>query len=103
MSVPRRTLRHQHIALAIAAALASTHASAADQPAPQGNAVERLHKVVVAGQKTQSAGLRSLSRKSIFRSAFGDKVLDRQQLKSAGPVGGAAQALTFAPGVSISG
>ena len=103
MSVLQRSLHRHPLALVIAVALASTHAFAADQPTPQSSAVERLRRVVVAGKKTQSIGLKSLSQKSIFRSAFGDKVLDRQQLKSAGPVGGAAQALTFAPGVSVSG
>jgi iron complex outermembrane recepter protein len=59
-----------------------------------------LQEVVVTAKEEQ---LKSLKQRSIYSSAYGDKALDRQQLKSAGVVGGAAQALSFAPGISVSG
>ena len=62
--------------------------------------VGQLQEVVVTAKEEQ---LKSLKQKSIYESAYGDKALDRQQLKSAGVVGGAAQALSFAPGINVSG
>lgn len=94
-SAPRRASLALAVTTILAACAAQAAAVAAQDPpgAP-------LHEIVVTGKKLQ---LKSLFQKSIFDSAFGDKALDRQQLKSAGPVGGAAQALSFAPGVSVNG
>ncbi|MDE2463424.1 MAG: TonB-dependent receptor [Alphaproteobacteria bacterium] len=74
--------------------------AAAQSSQPTLYASDHIEKVVVTGKAQQ---LGSLKQKSIFLSAYGDKALDRQQLKSAGVVGGAAQALSFAPGISVSG
>ncbi len=83
------------------APLASPAAAAAASAAPmEMDAGFELQEVVVTAKELQ---LKSLKQKSIYESAYGDKALDRQQLKSAGVVGGAAQALTFAPGIAVSG
>jgi len=99
-----RSVSHlSSIATAVAVALAASAAhaapaSASSQASLSGN--DTLQEVIVTGKKEQ---LKSLRRISIYQSAYGDKALDRQQLKSAGVVGGAAQALSFAPGISVSG
>ncbi|MDA8350285.1 MAG: TonB-dependent receptor, partial [Pseudomonadota bacterium] len=102
----RRAATHSSVALAVAAALsAAAHAAPAPalalSPAPGPMiAMTTLQEVIVTGKALQ---LKSLKQRSIYESAYGDKALDRQQLKSAGVVGGAAQALSFAPGISVSG
>jgi iron complex outermembrane recepter protein len=68
--------------------------------AGDGPDVSELQEVVVTAKEKQ---LKSLKQKAIYESSYGDKALDRQQLKSAGVVGGAAQALSFAPGINVSG
>ena len=85
------------IAIAIAAILSTATAFAHAAQSLDGGT---LQEVIVTGKKLQ---LKSLLQKAIYQSAYADKALDRQQLKSAGVVGGAAQALTFAPGISVSG
>jgi iron complex outermembrane receptor protein len=88
-------------AASASASAASPAAMAADSPAPGPiDASFQLQEVVVTAKEKQ---LKSLKQKSIYLSAYGDKALDRQQLKSAGVVGGAAQALSFAPGIGVSG
>ncbi len=102
----RRVGPRSSVALAVAAALsAAAHAAPAPALAPSPApgpmiAMTTLQEVVVTGKALQ---LKSLKQRSIYESAYGDKALDRQQLKSAGVVGGAAQALSFAPGISVSG
>ena len=100
-SPPSRVSTGTPIALALASALlAAAAAQAAPAPAPGPDSAVSLQEVVVTGKALQ---LKSLKQKSIFESAYGDKALDRQQLKSAGVVGGAAQALSFAPGINVEG
>jgi iron complex outermembrane receptor protein len=116
----RRRLRPVDIAVCSAllmSASASAFAAAASAPAPASAAPVadsaspgpgpapvyapfELQEVVVTAKEQQ---LKSLKQKAIYESAYGDKALDRQQLKSAGVVGGAAQALSFAPGIGVSG
>ena len=101
----RRAAPRSSVALAVAAALsaAAAHAALSPMPGPMPGPMsgsETLQEIVVTGKKQQ---LKSLEQRSIYQSAYGDKALDRQQLKSAGVVGGAAQALSFAPGISVSG
>lgn len=91
------------IACTVAAALAATAAHATPRPLPApdpGSQTLTLQPVVVTAKAMQ---LKSLKQRSIYESAYGDKALDRQQLKSAGVVGGAAQALSFAPGIAVTG
>ena len=91
------------IAFAVAAALSAAAVQAAPAPAPAPGpmpAAATLQEIIVTAKELQ---LKSLKQKSIYESAYGDKALDRQQLKSAGVVGGAAQALTFAPGIAVTG
>ena len=105
----RRVTHGSRIALAVAATLCAAAANATPAPVPEpapGPApapmlpMASLQEVVVTAKALQ---LKSLKQRSIYASAFGDKALDRQQLKSAGVVGGAAQALSFAPGIAVSG
>ena len=101
----RRAAPRSSVALAVAAALsaAAAHAALSPMPSPMPGPMsgsDMLQEIVVTGKKQQ---LKSLEQRSIYQSAYGDKALDRQQLKSAGVVGGAAQALSFAPGISVSG
>ena len=89
-------------ATAFVAAAAPASAATATDPgsSAQGDPAFQLQEVVVTAKELQ---LKSLKQKSIYESAYGDKALDRQQLKSAGVVGGAAQALSFAPGIAVTG
>ena len=84
----------------VASTASSASTASADPPAQPQN-VSLLQEVVVTSTKAQQ--LKGLRQRSIFMSPYGDKALDRQQLKSAGVVGGAAQALSFAPGISVAG
>ena len=102
MSVPQRSLHRHPLALMIVAALASAQARAALQPMPQEGKVQKLSTVKVNREVPQGIGVQSLSQKAIFDSALGDKVLTKEQVQAAGPLAGAAQALSFAPGVNIS-
>lgn len=86
---------------ACAAALVATPALAQDSMPQKKATGDGPGQVIIVTAKQQL--LESLKQRSIYKSAFGDKALDRQQLKSAGVIGGAAAALTFAPGISISG
>jgi iron complex outermembrane receptor protein len=99
----RRVTHGSRIALAVAATLSAAAANATPAPAPAPTPMlpmTSLQEIVVTAKALQ---LKSLKQRSIYASAFGDKALDRQQLKSAGVVGGAAQALSFAPGIAVSG
>ncbi len=100
--LPTRRVTHgTSVAFAVAATLSAAAAHAAPAPAPGPMpAAATLQEIIVTAKELQ---LKSLKQKSIYESAYGDKALDRQQLKSAGVVGGAAQALTFAPGIAVSG
>ncbi len=102
ISLQRRVSKSTRIGLTVASILAAaaTQARPAPTPMPAPVPVMTLQEVIVTGKELQ---LKSLKQKSIYESAYGDKALDRQQLKSAGVVGGAAAALSFAPGVTISG
>ena len=80
--------------------VAMVNSVSAQTTTPQSYPTGQIEEVVVSGKAQQ---LGSLKQKSIFISSYGDKALDRQQLKSAGVIGGAAQALSFAPGISVSG
>ena len=95
-----RVSKNARIALAVASILAAAAAQAAPAPAPSPVPVATLQEIVVTAKEQQ---LKSLKQLSIYQSAFGDKALDRQQLKSAGVVGGAAKALSFAPGIAVTG
>ena len=98
-----RAATRSSIALAVAAALSAAAAQAAPAPAPAPGpmlAPATLQEIIVTGKELQ---LKSLKQRSIYQSAYGDKALDRQQLKSAGVVGGAAKALSFAPGIAVTG
>ncbi len=98
-----RVTHSMSIAFAVAAALSAAAVQAAPAPAPAPGpmpAAATLQEIIVTAKELQ---LKSLKQKSIYESAYGDKALDRQQLKSAGVVGGAAQALTFAPGIAVTG
>ncbi len=102
--LPSRSITHRpSVAFTVAAILSAAAAHAAPAPAPApgpmfGSAT--LQEVIVTAKELQ---LKSLKQRSIYESAYGDKALDRQQLKSAGVVGGAAQALSFAPGIAVTG
>ncbi|MBU2742064.1 MULTISPECIES: TonB-dependent receptor [Acidithiobacillus] len=50
-----------------------------------------------------SRGVHSLTQKHRFDSGQSIKVLGKQQIAAAGPVGGSAQALAYAPGVNVTG
>ncbi len=50
-----------------------------------------------------SMGIQSLSQKHRFDSGQSIKVLGKHQIAAAGPVGGSAQALAYAPGVNVTG
>ncbi len=102
-----RVTQRSSVAFAVAAALAAGVAQAATGPAPAPGAtvdppmgMTTLQEVIVTAKERQ---LKSLKQRSIYQSAYGDKALDRQQLKSAGVVGGAAKALSFAPGIAVTG
>ena len=96
-----RVTHRMSIAFAVAAALSAAAVQAAPAPAPGPLlTAATLQEIIVTAKELQ---LKSLKQKSIYESAYGDKALDRQQLKSAGVVGGAAQALTFAPGIAVTG
>ncbi len=105
-SLQRRVCESPRIVLAVASILAGAAAQAAPVPAPAPAPVPApmpmaaLQEIIVTAKEQQ---LKSLKQISIYQSAYGDKALDRQQLKSAGVVGGAAQALSFAPGIAVSG
>ena len=63
-------------------------------------------QVNAAAQGTSTLGSReaqSLSQKTRFDSGQSIKVLDKHELAAAGPMGGSAQALSYAPGVGVSG
>lgn len=97
------SLLSANIALAVSSILTLGMAHAASAPRHRRrdhDEVGQLGEVVVTAKEQQ---LKSLKQESIYEAAYGDKALDRQQLKSAGVVGGAAQALSFAPGISVSG
>jgi iron complex outermembrane recepter protein len=91
-----------NVALAMSSilSLGMAHAATPHRHRRRDDEVSELQEVVVTAKEEQ---LKSLKQQSIYSSAYGDKALDRQQLKSAGVVGGAAQALSFAPGISVSG
>ena len=103
-SLQWRVPKSTRIGLTVASLLAATAAQAtpvaAPAPAPAPAPVMSLQEIIVTAKELQ---LKSLKQRSIYESAYGDKALDRQQLKSAGVVGGAAQALSFAPGIAVSG
>ena len=99
-SQPGRVSKTTRIALTVASILAAAAAQATPAPAPSPSSTDMLQEIVVTAKEQQ---LKSLKQRSIYESAYGDKALDRQQLKSAGVVGGAAQALSFAPGIAVSG
>ena len=91
------------VAIALALVIPATvHAQQVESPA--GKHAQTMQRVVVKANALENAGInvRGLSQRAIFKSALGDKVLDRQQIAAAGPVGGSAQALTYAPGVAVS-
>ena len=99
-----RTCARRPLPFAIVLALALPAAHAAPAPASDARNAEQLQRIVVKGKalESESTKLRGLSRRAVFESALGDKVLDRAQIAAAGPVAGAAQALSFAPGVAVS-
>jgi iron complex outermembrane recepter protein len=96
------SLPGSNVALAMSSilSLGMAHAATPHRHRRRDDEVSELQEVVVTAKEEQ---LKSLKQESIYSSAYGDKALDRQQLKSAGVVGGAAQALSFAPGISVSG
>ena len=67
---------------------------------------------VSVGEVKASAGLsaspssreaKALSHRSVFHSGQSVKVLGKKQIAAAGPLGGSAQVLSYAPGVGVSG
>ncbi|MBN2679904.1 TonB-dependent receptor [Acidithiobacillus montserratensis] len=56
-----------------------------------------------AGLVSDNASVHALSQKHRFNSGQSIKVLGKQQIAAAGPVGGSAQALAYAPGVNVTG
>lgn len=102
----RSLQRHTTLAVAVLSVIALQCANAHETLQGQGNEnnAPELQRVVVKGNVLETSGIkvRGISRKAIFKSALGDKVLDPAQIAAAGPVSGAAQALSFAPGVSVS-
>ena len=99
------TRARRPLSLAIVMVLAIPAAHAADAaPVDDASHVQELQRIVVSGKvlATEGINVRGLSRAAIFKSALGDKVLDKTQIAAAGPVAGAAQALSFAPGVAVS-
>ncbi|WP_298194343.1 TonB-dependent receptor [Metallibacterium sp.] len=106
----RSSVRRIHIGPSASRTLAATialvlatavHAQTA-QPAQ--DKAQALRRIVVHAKVLETEGIhvRGLSQRAIFKSALGDKVMDRQQIAAAGPVGGSAQALAYAPGVAVS-
>lgn len=95
-----RVSKNTRIALTVASVLAAAAAHGTPAPAPSPAPMAALQEIVVTAKEQQ---LKSLKQMSIYQSAYGDKALDRQQLKSAGVVGGAAKALSFAPGIAVTG
>jgi iron complex outermembrane recepter protein len=88
------------LALSASVAMAAGSGASTDPSSQSSSDTSGLQEVIVSAKEMQ---LKSLKQTDIYYSSFGDKALDRQQLKSAGVVGGAAAALSFAPGISISG
>ncbi|MHB1587974.1 MAG: TonB-dependent receptor [Metallibacterium scheffleri] len=91
------------VAIALALVIPATvHAQQFESPA--GKHAQTMQRVVVKANELESTGInvRGLSQRAIFKSALGDKVLDKQQIAAAGPLAGAAQALAYAPGVAVS-
>ncbi len=72
--------------------------------ATQGNGGINIGQVnaVTAATVSNFAGKKSIARKQVFHMAHAVKVIGRQELNAAGPVGGATAALTYAPGVNVS-
>ncbi|MBU2853662.1 MULTISPECIES: TonB-dependent receptor [Acidithiobacillus] len=70
-----------------------------------GHAAVDVGQVNAAAQGSSYLGsseAQSLTQKHRFNSGQSVKVLDKHELAAAGPVGGSAQALSYAPGVSVS-
>ena len=97
--------RHAPLVAAILLALGGPAAHAADRPAASSSTTApTLGRVVVKAQVLNSPAIndRALSQRAQFALPAGDKVLDRQQIAAAGVVAGAAQALSYAPGIAVS-
>ncbi len=106
--MPSRTCHHvfkpSQLALALMAALLAAPIAAvfaAGTPMSLGT-------VQAAGQEgypvqQQSQESKKLKQKHQFRSGQSVKVVDKHELRAVGPVAGAAQAMSMAPGVAVSG
>ncbi len=75
------------------------------QPTAQGLVTaENVYNVGEVSRGTASSMQNDVpSNKSIFKSGYATRVIGKSELKSIGPAGGVAQALTLSPGVNISG
>lgn len=63
-------------------------------------------KPILVGEVNRGVGYQNHdvpSQKKVFKSGYAIKEIGRDELKAAGPQGGAAQALAVAPGVNVSG
>ncbi|WP_308389028.1 TonB-dependent receptor domain-containing protein [Acidithiobacillus sp. AMEEHan] len=65
--------------------------------------IGEVSAAVAATSDLGSKEARSLTQKHNFTSGQSIKVLDKAQMAAAGPMGGSAQALSYAPGVGVSG
>ncbi|MEY2340823.1 TonB-dependent receptor [Acidithiobacillus sp. IBUN Pt1247-S3] len=93
------------LALCAAGVLLAAHADAA-VTAPTQSAAVSVGEVNANATGTNYLGskqAKSLTHKHNFASGQSIKVLDKEQMAAAGPLGGSAQALTYAPGVGVSG
>ena len=92
--------------LLAAGVLLSGSAYAADgvtAPTQSAVSIGEVSAAVEASSYLGSKEAKSLTQKHNFQSGQSIKVLDKAQMAAAGPLGGSAQALSYAPGVGVSG
>ncbi len=106
--MPSRTDRHVFKPSRISQVLLVVMAGARAATALAAGAPTSLGTVQAAGQEgppqqQQSQESKNLKQKHQFRTGQSVKVVDKHELRAVGPVAGAAQALSVAPGVAVTG
>ncbi|UTV80190.1 TonB-dependent receptor [Acidithiobacillus sp. YTS05] len=113
---PKDTSRHSkcayphfsilRVALLAAGVLSTPAAFATDSvtaPTQSAISIGEVSAAVEASTYLGSKEAKSLTQKHNFYSGQSIKVLDKAQMAATGPMGGSAQALSYAPGVGVSG